>query len=147
MTRGFFGIGIEHGKTVHNTGTLWRSANILGASWIFTIGRRYKQQASDTLKTWRHIPLLNFASFEDMYAHIPHDCRLVGVELDPHATPIAAYAHPERCIYLLGAEDNGLTAETRRRCHALVQLPGRFCMNVAAAGTVVMYDRHAKERS
>ena len=28
--RGYFGIGIENGKTVANIGTLWRSAHNLG---------------------------------------------------------------------------------------------------------------------
>ena len=32
--RGYFGIGIFHGKTETNIGTLWRSAAILGADNI-----------------------------------------------------------------------------------------------------------------
>jgi tRNA (guanosine-2'-O-)-methyltransferase len=43
--RGYYGIGIENVKTAENVGTLWRSAYILGASFIFTIGKRYKKQA------------------------------------------------------------------------------------------------------
>lgn len=31
--------------------------------------------------------------------------------------------------------------------HSLVKLPGERSMNVAAAGTVVLYDRHAKMES
>ena len=34
----FFGIGIQNGKTPENLGVLWRSAQNLGASFIFTIG-------------------------------------------------------------------------------------------------------------
>jgi len=48
--RGFFGIGIQNIKTESNIGTLWRSANILGADFIYTIGKRYKKQSSDTMK-------------------------------------------------------------------------------------------------
>lgn len=144
--RGFFAIGIEHGKTIENLGTLWRSADLFGASFIFTIGRRYKPQASDTMRTWRRTPLFNFDTFEDMRAHLPFDCRLVGVELDDRATDICECSHLERCVYLLGAEDHGLSKDTRARCHGLVQLPGRASMNVASAGTVVMYDRHCKGR-
>ena len=39
--KGFFGIGIVAGKTAGNTGTLWRSAYQLGASFTFTIGARH----------------------------------------------------------------------------------------------------------
>ena len=34
----FFGIGIQNGKTPENLGVLWRTAQNLGASFIFTIG-------------------------------------------------------------------------------------------------------------
>ncbi len=37
---GYFGIGIIHGKNSENLGTLWRSASILGASFIFTIDHK-----------------------------------------------------------------------------------------------------------
>lgn len=142
--RGFFAIGIERTKNVLNVGSLWRSAHLFGAAYVFTIGRRYTKQASDTTKAWRSIPLFHFDTFEDMRAHMPYDCRLVGIELDPRARRLPGYIHHERCIYLLGAEDHGLTAETLDRCHDLVQLPGEAPMNVANAGTVVLYDRHAK---
>lgn len=142
--RGYFAIGIENAKTANNVGTLWRSAHLLGAQYIFTIGRRYERQASDTTKAWRSLPLFAFDTFDEFYNAIPYDCRLVGVELDPRASALSSYRHPERCLYLLGAEDNGLSKAALSRCHGLVQLPGWASMNVAAAGTVVLYDRIAK---
>lgn len=142
--RGFFGIGIQNTKTEQNIGTLWRSASILGASFIFTIGRRYKKQASDTMASWKHIPLYNYETLDEFYRAMPYDCRLVGIELDQKSTPISAFKHPERCIYLLGAEDIGLTKDAISKCHGLVQLPGEHCMNVSVAGSIVMYDRLTK---
>jgi hypothetical protein len=78
--RGYFGIGIENGKTVANIGTLWRSAHNLGASFIFTVGQRYKYQASDNTKAWRSIPLFQYGGFDEFYDNLPHDCQLIGVE-------------------------------------------------------------------
>lgn len=143
MTRGFFGIGIENTKTVQNIGTLWRSASILGASFIFTIGERYKKQSSDTMASWKHIPLFNYQNFDDFYRAIPFSCQLIGVELDKNSIPIKDFKHPERCIYLLGAEDIGLSKKAIEKCHTLIQLPGEYCMNVAVAGSIVMYDRNS----
>lgn len=139
--RGFFAIGIEHGKTVFNVGTLWRSAGLMGAAFIFTVGRRYQKQASDTPKTWRHVPLFHFDTIDDLYGHLPHDCLMVGVEMDPSAIPLHEANHPERAVYLLGAEDHGLTSEAVKLCHRIVVLPGEHSMNVAVAGSIVMYDR------
>lgn len=82
MSRGYFGIGIEHTKTEQNVGALWRSASIMGAAFIFTIGKRYKNQSSDTLKSWRHIPLYHYETFAAFYTAMPFDCRLTGTELE-----------------------------------------------------------------
>ena len=145
MKRGFFGIGIEHTKKEHNVGTLWRSAACMGADFLFTIGRRYQRQSSDTMKAWRHVPLYHYATFAEFYAHLPHDCRLVGVELHPDAVPLPEFDHPERCVYLLGAEDHGLTVEATEACHGIVIVPGASrCLNVSVAGSIVMYDRTTK---
>lgn len=140
-TRGFFGIGICHGKTEVNIGTLWRSANLMGANFIYTIGRRYKRQPSDTMKSYKHIPLYNYETFDDFYKGLPYECCLVGVELHDKSECISLFQHPERCVYLLGSEDHGLSNEVIDRCHKLIQLPGRFSMNVSVAGSIVMYDR------
>ena len=59
-SRGYFGIGVERPKTPANIGTLWRSATCFDASFIFTIGRRFPEQSSDTTKTWRHIPKMEY---------------------------------------------------------------------------------------
>jgi len=142
--RGFFGIGIEHGKTVVNLGTLWRSAHLLGADFIFTIGRRYQKQRSDTMKSWRSVPLWHFESVHALHDALPRECLLVGIELIEQSHKIESFVHPERCTYLLGAEDHGLTKDALALCHSIVRLPGDLSMNVACAGTVIMYDRLMK---
>ena len=142
--RGYFEIGIFHGKTPENVGTLWRSAYQMGAAGIFTIGRRYPKQASDTVQAYRHVPLRNYATFDEFYAALPYDCPLIGVEMG--GKPLARTTHPERGIYLLGAEDHGLPPEIAKRCHRLISLPSvrTNSYNVSVAGSLVMYDRMTK---
>lgn len=142
--RGFCAIGIERGKTAANVGTLWRSAVCLGADFIFTVGRRYPDQASDTVKSWKHVPMFEYVDIEDFLAHRPLDVPLVGVELCDTARPLESFTHPERAIYLLGPEDGNLSKRAVDRCQHVVQFESAYCLNVAAAGTVVLYDRQAK---
>lgn len=139
--RGYFEIGIWHAKTEVNVGTLWRSAYQLGASGIFTIGKRFKNQTSDTYKTYRHIPLREFSDFDQFFISIPKDCFLTGIEMK--GIPLRNYKHPERVIYLLGAEDNGLPDEILERCHSIVSIEAvrQKSFNVAVAGSIVMYHR------
>lgn len=142
--RGYFEIGICYGKTPENVGTLWRSAFQLGASGLYTIGRRYRKQASDTVHASRHVPLREFDDFESFYAAIPHGCQLVGVEMG--GRPLQGFTHPTSAIYLLGAEDNGIPVRLLDRCVHVVSLPSvrTESYNVATAGALVMYDRALK---
>ena len=142
--RGYFGIGIQNGKKTMNVGTLWRSAYIFGAAFIFTIGNRYQRQSSDTVKAPRHIPLHHYPTFADFMAARPFDCPLVGVEIEPGAVELPRFHHPERAVYLLGAEDHGLSKEAVAACQSLIAIPSRMCLNVAVAGSIVMYDRQTK---
>lgn len=141
--RGFFAIGIFHNRTPQNIGTLWRSAHMYDAAFVFTIGARYSRQSADTPKTPRHKPLFHFRDLDDLIEHLPHACPLIGIELDPRATMLGDYVHPERACYLLGAEDHGLSVDARDRCHDLVQIEGPKpqSLNVSVAGSLVMHDR------
>lgn len=143
--RGYFEIGIYHTKTAVNIGTLWRSAYQLGASGIFTIGKRYKEQGSDTCKAHRHIPLRHFEDFEEFQGARPCGARLIGVEMG--GVPLSRFYHPEQCIYLLGAEDHGIPSEILDKCQQVVSLETvrQESYNVAVAGTLIMYDRNFRE--
>jgi tRNA G18 (ribose-2'-O)-methylase SpoU len=138
---GYFQIGIYQSKTPENIGTLWRSAYQLGASGIFTIGKRYGQQASDTVKAFRHIPLVNYRDFDHFLSARPVGSLLVGVEMG--GTALSQYKHPKAAIYLLGAEDRGLPLEIQAQCQAIVSLEAvnTLSYNVAVAGSLVMYSR------
>lgn len=142
--RGYFGIGIYQPKHHENVGTLWRSAFQLGASFIFTIGKRHKKQASDTVKAFKHIPLYEYGSIEDL--KMPYDCQLIAVEFGEGSRDIQKFAHPEKAIYLLGAEDHGLPPSALKKCQYMISLPSirTPSYNVAVAGSIVMYDRLIK---
>lgn len=141
--RGFYGVAMYHPKNSNNWGSLLRSANLLEADFIATIGARYKPQSSDTLKTPKHIPVFHYDTFDQFRANLPLDCQLVGIELDNRAHDLRHFAHPERAVYLLGAEDNGLPQRVMDECHHLVKLEGRYSMNVSVAGSIVLYHRMA----
>lgn len=142
-----FGIGIYHTKTEHNVGSLMRSAYCFGASFVFTIGRRYRTQASDTTCTVRNIPYYDYQTIDDLLAHMPFGSRLIGVELDDRARPLDEFCHPAHAVYLLGAEDHGIPPSVLDLCHDIVQIPDlKHCLNVSNTGTTVLYDRKAKGR-
>jgi len=144
--RGYFGIGIYHTKTKTNIGTLWRSAKIFGASFIFTIGKRYKSQSSDTIRAPRHIPLFHYSAFDDFYKGIPYNCKLIGIEQTENSKNIVNFVHPERAVYLLGAEDYGLPPTILDKCQSVIHIETPLCLNVSVAGSIILFDRQTKNR-
>lgn len=144
--RGYFGIAIWHPKHEINVGTLMRHAFLYNAAFVGTVGRRYERQASDTPGTANHVPTFNYRDLDDLIAHLPHSCPIVGVELAGNAIPLPRFPHPLRALYLLGAEDHGLPPNILDRCHHVVQIPGGkpWSMNVSVAGSIIMYDRYVK---
>jgi tRNA G18 (ribose-2'-O)-methylase SpoU len=143
-SQGFFGIGIVNNSDELNIGTLWRSAYILGASFIFTVDRKYQPRGSDVTRAWIRIPLYHYRDIDELKSHLPRAAPLIGVELCDDAVPLASFTHPDRAVYLLGNEQIGLSRRIIAECHALVSLPGHFSLNVAVAGSIVMYDRVSK---
>ena len=144
LEQGFFGIGIQNGKTPENLGVLWRSAQNLGASFIFTIGNRYAKQACDTHKAIGAMPYFHYENFNDFFNNLPKGAMLVGVELNEKAVQLETFEHPKRCVYLLGAEDHGLSKIAIDKSHHLVKFKSELSLNVSVAGSIIMYDRQAK---
>ncbi|SHM92004.1 RNA methyltransferase [Polaribacter sp. KT 15] len=144
LEQGFFGIGIQNGKTPENLGVLWRSAQNMGASFIFTIGNRYAKQACDTHKAVGAMPYFHYETFDNFFKNLPKGAMLVGVELDEKAVQLETFKHPKRCVYLLGAEDHGMSKIAIEKSHHLVKFKSELSLNVSVAGSIIMYDRQAK---
>jgi tRNA G18 (ribose-2'-O)-methylase SpoU len=140
-TRGYFGIGAERSSKALNLGNLMRSAHGFGAGFTFTVGAQYRalEARADTSKGQWHLPHYNWGDQSQMV--LPQGCKLVGIELIEGAIDLPAFHHPLRAAYVLGPEDGSLSPCLLERCDAVVKIPTRFCVNVAMAGAIVMYDR------
>lgn len=161
--RGFFGIGCYQPKTSTNLGTLWRSCLEFNAGFMFTVAARcfmesdrhepqerieklasFAGQPSNTTKADRHIPLFVWPELKDMT--LPTGAMLVGIEQSDRSTPLESFTHPEQAVYILGAEDRGLSEEVQDYCTGgIVHISTHRCLNVAVAGSIVMYDRALKK--
>jgi tRNA G18 (ribose-2'-O)-methylase SpoU len=138
--RGYFGIGAEGISKPINLGNLIRSAHAFGASFLFLVDahRTAGGAHSDTSDAARQLPLYRFDAVEQP---LPKGCALIGVELLDQATELPSFRHPLNAAYVFGPERSSLSSTMVARCDHVVRIPTRFCINLAAAGAVVMYDR------
>ncbi len=141
LPRGYFAIGAERMSKSLNLGNLMRSAHGFGAHFTFTVGATYQalEARADTSKGQWHLPHYNWGGLDDMA--LPSGCKLVGVELIDAAIDLPSFRHPLRAAYVLGPERGSLSPELVARCDYVVKIPTSFCVNVAMAGAIVMYDR------
>jgi tRNA G18 (ribose-2'-O)-methylase SpoU len=139
--RGFFGVGAEQISKPMNLGNLLRSAHAFGASFAFTIGAHHNafDLGSDTSRAVGHLPAYHWGALDEM--QLPRGCRLVGVELTGDAIELPSFHHPLQAAYVLGPERGALSEALLSRCDYVVKIPTSFCINVAVAGAIVMYDR------
>lgn len=139
--RGYFGIGVERISKQLNLGNLVRSAHGFGASFFFTVGSSLSRGESfaDTSKAAGHLPIYSYPNVADL--ELPKGCKLVGVELLDDAIDLPSFRHPLLAAYVLGPERGSLSQPLVERCDYIVKIPTSFCVNVAMAGAIVMYDR------
>jgi len=105
-------------------------------------GHRYTHSQTDTQKAWKHFP---FLEVDDLKSIIPRGSTPVAIELLDDAVLLPSYTHPERAFYIFGGEDRTLGDDVLEWCQDRVKVPTAFCLNLAMAVNVVLYDRLAKE--
>lgn len=139
--RGYFAIGVERVSKPMNVGNLMRSAHAFGASFVFTVDAYYRvsDAYSDTSRAPGQIPYYGWKSIDEMA--LPRGCSLVGIELLDTAVDLPSFRHPGQAAYVLGPERGSLSGEMLERCDHVIRIPTAFCINVATAGAIVMYDR------
>ena len=62
-------------------------------------------------------------------------------DLLDEAVELPSFRHPQNAAYVFGPERSSLSPEMVARCDHVVKIPTRFCINLAVAGAIVMYDR------
>lgn len=139
--RGFACVALDRPKTPHNIGSALRAAHNFGAPAVFVGGQRYRRASTDTLASYRHLPLIEV---DDLMAAIPFDCVPVAIERVEGARSLISYTHPHSAFYVFGPEDGSVRSDIIARCRDVIKIPTEQCLNLAATVAIVLYDRALK---
>ena len=146
--RGYACVGLRNPKNPLNVGAALRAAGCYNVKLLIIDGSRptryINRPPTDTQRQYRHMPVIMCS---DMHTIIPFDCIPVAVEILDTAIPLNRYIHPERALYIFGAEDATLGKATLQWCRDIVCIPTTYCMNLAATVNVVLYDRWCKREA
>ncbi len=146
--RGFACIALDNPKTPVNIGATLRAAHCYGVSQVVIGGERghksYRQgvrHGSNTPSAHRNIPVV---IARDPLEYRPFEADVVAVDLVEGATPLPEFRHPQRAVYVFGAEDATLGKRILDRAQHRVMIPTTHCMNLAVTVNVILYDRLLK---
>ena len=132
----------------HNVGTLVRTAHAAAAEEVILLGEReWNVEAARTADLYTNIVQLPadvgvFRTYVEK-----HRWNLVVVELTEESTNLFDARYPDRPCFILGAELGGVPPELLGDAELIVQIPqwGLVpCLNLAVAGSIVVYDFLAK---
>ena len=142
-------IGLMNPKSTANVGAVMRAAGCYQVDQVLYTGQRYDRAAklaTDTKKARMAIPLSNVQSLgvDNLIDAVDADTKIICVDLIQGATPLPAFEHPEKALYIFGPEDNTISQTMVDRADAVVFVPTIGCMNLAASVNVLLYDRLAK---
>ncbi|MGO2235170.1 MAG: RNA methyltransferase [Marinomonas sp.] len=149
MGKEFVSIGLTNPKSTSNVGSVMRAAGCYQVDQVLYSGSRYDRAAkmsTDTKKATSSIPLINIESLgvDNLIEAVDTDTKIVCVDLIQGATPLPAFNHPEKALYIFGPEDGTIGQKIVDRADFVVFVPTVGCMNLAASVNVLLYDRLAK---
>ena len=143
--RGYACIGLVNPKNPINVGAVLRASGCYEVGLVVVSGKRpskyFGRIPTDTQKAYRHIPVLRTENIKD---GLPYDCVPIAIDITDAAEPLMNFVHPERAMYIFGAEDMTLGKEITKWCKHTLYIPTVYCMNLAATVNVVLYDRMNK---
>lgn len=144
-------VALINPRYAHNIGGAVRAASCFGAKQVWWTGSRVTLDASkgerlpreERMKGYRDVTLVQFDHVFDQFGA---DVTPVAIELRHNAESLPDFEHPEKALYVFGPEDGSLGKVELMHCHRFVVIPTEYCVNLAAAVYLVLYDRMVKRR-
>lgn len=140
--RGYAAIALDRCKDKANLGGVLRAAGCFGAALVLVSEGRMGKYSTDTMKMYKHVPCMEV---RDVMQSLPFGTTPVAVEITDKARSIHNFIHPENAIYIFGPEDGSIQPKILERVPVIIKIPTKYCLNLAAAVNVVLYDRFCKQ--
>jgi tRNA G18 (ribose-2'-O)-methylase SpoU len=129
-----------------NIGNLIRLADNVGAEDVFILGEDFQLRMSSIKKTAGlsfHNVRLSFITPEDFFKQLNPEFQLVAIETSEDSANLYSVKLPEKIVFLVGNERNGIPEEILKKCAIKVHIPmtGKCkSMNVSHSLSVALFE-------
>lgn len=134
-------------RSAENVGSLFRTADALGVAKIWVVGyspdTAHPKVSKTALGAEKTVMSENVLEIGGLLRDLrDQGFRIVGLELDPRAVPLAGYRPPDKVALVLGNEVDGIPPWVRDLCEDLVYIPQlgvKESLNVSVAAAIAAY--------
>jgi tRNA(Leu) C34 or U34 (ribose-2'-O)-methylase TrmL len=137
-------IGLTNPKSATNVGAVMRAAGCFSVDAVLYTGSRYDRSVKLNTDTKKISSAITLTNIDDLPAYKTNNMKIVCVELVEGATPLPAFEHPDKALYIFGPEDGTIKQTVIDQADAVIYIPTIGCLNLAATVNVVLYDRLTK---
>lgn len=139
-------VAMDQVEDPQNLGAVIRSAAFLGAAGLITLKRHAAPLSAAVSKAsagaLEHFPLIQVGNLSESLQRLKKEgFMVVGAAGDESAVPFNEFSPADRMVLVLGNEGEGLRQLTRKRCDALLRIPGVGTvesLNVSAAAAILI---------
>ncbi len=137
-------------KFAHNVGMVMRLCSCFGVSQLWFTGNRVTMDIEARGRLPREERMIGYKDVTLINSDYPFDrfegATPVAVELRDNSENLPDFEHPENAVYVFGPEDGSIPRKTLQLCHRFVVIPSKYCLNLATASAVILYDRAMKRK-
>ena len=140
-------------RSAHNVGSIFRTADAAGVGRIYLsgytprpvdrFGRPQKDIGKTALGADQFVPWEYHKTPAKLIARLKkEEWQVVGVEQDARAVDYRSFKSNRQTLFIFGNEVRGISADLRKRCDALVEIPMRGekeSLNVSVTAGVIFF--------
>ncbi|MFT7557981.1 MAG: 23S rRNA (guanosine2251-2'-O)-methyltransferase [Planctomycetota bacterium] len=140
-------------RSVHNVGSIFRTAEAAGVSQIFLVGTtptpidRFGRKRRDLAKVALGAEDMVAWEYRETLTEVVRELReqgvtIVAVEQSPTSVSYRAYTPDDACALVFGNEPEGLAPEDIALCDAVIEIPmfgKKESLNVSVTAGIILY--------
>lgn len=144
---------LDNIRSVHNVGSIFRTADAAGVSKIYLIGvtptpvdrfgRERKDLAKVALGAEKTVPWEHGEDSLEMINALKKDgVKVVAVEQSPNSVSLYNFKSAEKVAYVLGSETDGLSSEVLEASDEVVEIPmkgEKESLNVSVVAGIILF--------
>ena len=151
---------LDNIRSVHNVGSLFRTADGFGIFEIFLCGTtptpidRFGRERSDfqkvSLGAEKTIPWKYFETTQEAIETAKSEYQIVALEQDVRSQNIETFSSEKNIALVLGTEVTGMSQEILETCDTILEIPmsgTKESFNVSIAGAIAMYELSQNKKS